>query len=136
MNGLRFIDERLFDKSDGLAGEFLKAALHAADGPKKIYGGRAGFTYNAADLAEAVAEFRNAGAGEIARSQGNAHGRGDADGRSSTHDHGANGIGYSVVVGAVNPDLFGRQLGLVNKQNARISPLQGLKHKVLSIRLN
>ncbi len=52
---------------------------------------------------------------QLARAQGDAHGGSHADGRSAAHDHGANGVGDGFVVGAVDPDLLGRQLGLVNE---------------------
>ncbi len=103
------------NRGNGLAAELLKAALHAADGPEEIDGGGTGFTDDAADIGESGAELRDGGDGQVARAEGDAHGGGDADGGSATDDHGANGIGYGLVVGAVDPDLFGRQLGLVDE---------------------
>ena len=115
VDGQRLVDERLLDEGNGTAADLLKAAAHAADGPEEIDGGGTGFAHDAADLAEAVAELRDAGDVELARAQGDAHGGGHADGRSAAHDHGANGVGDGFIVGAVDPDFLGRQLGLVNK---------------------
>ena len=132
VDGPRLVDECLLDDGNRAAADLLKAALHAANGPEEIHGGRTSFAHDPADLAQTVAEIGDAGDVQVTRAQGDAHGSGHADRRRAAHDHGADRVGDGFIGWAVHPGLFDRELGLIDEQNAGISPPESFKHSLLS----
>ena len=125
VDGNRLVNQSLLDERDGAGAYLFKTALHAADGPEEIHGRRAGLAHQSADLSQSVAELRDASGRQVARAEGNAHGGGHSNGRSATHNHGADGIGHFLIRAAGDPELLGGELGLVNEKYAGLGPLQG-----------
>ena len=98
------------------------------DGPEKIDGRGAGCGQAGTDAFEFRSKFlRRPGFG-VFRSQDDAVGRGDADGRRAAHHHGDNVVGHLFVGCSEHVALFERELGLIEEADALGGPGQGGNH--------
>jgi len=73
---------------------------------------------------------------DIARAQGNAHGRRDPYGRGTADDHSADCVRYALEIAVLVVDLFSGKPGLINHDNLVAAPFYGSKgHWMLHLRL-
>jgi len=102
--------------------------LHAVDGPEEIHRCRSRSGEDGADVRELGGELLGGCGVGLLRSEGDAEGGGDADGRRAADDHGYDHVGHLAVAGGENVGFFQWELGLVDKPDAFRGPFEGKNH--------
>ena len=130
VHALGFFDQILLNLCEGTNPHALELLLHAADRPEEIDGGWTSFADDVADLVELPLEVGHGLRLGVFHAESNSHGRRNADGRRSTHHHGADDIGHLLVCFAGDVSFFRGQLRLVDEAYAVVSPFESLNHDV------
>ena len=119
----------------GAGAEGFKFLRHAADRPEQVDGGRARLADGFADLVEIFLEVGPVLGFGILHAQRDAHGGGNANSGRSADDHVADHVCDLLVRGAGYVHFFGRQLRLIDEDDAGVGPFQGLNHESVVGRL-
>ncbi len=122
---LRFGDELRADFFQGLRLKVRVEAAHAFDGPEKIDRGGTRTGQGVADFIELGRSFC------LLHSERDSHGGCDSDCGRAANDHGADGFGHLLVIGAGDIVFFARETSLIDHHDAGTGPLNGLDHMVL-----
>src|SRR5581483_4440495 len=107
----------------------IELSPHAFDGPEQIDRRWPRAANHLAYFVEFLAQGGMITGHALLRSERYSHGSSHSDGGSPAHNHGANRVGHLLVAAAGDVDLFGGQLGLVNKAHPHLGPFQGLNHE-------
>ena len=102
--------------------------LHPVNRPEQIHRGRSGLGQEVAHLVELGRELLGASRLAPVDAERQTHRGSDADGRSTSDDHGLYGLGDLPGCLAVDVDLLGRQLALVDHHDRPVVPFDSWKH--------
>jgi len=108
--------------------QLTEKALHAVDGPEKIYRRGPRSRQARANLIELRLKLCRCGCVTGLHPERDAVGRGDSNGGRTTHHHSDNHVSHLLVSCGENVALLKRELGLIDKANAFFGPGKGGNH--------
>ncbi|MNQ73188.1 hypothetical protein D3C85_879120 [compost metagenome] len=104
--------------------ESLQTLAHAAQRPEQIDRGRSRVSQQRKIFLQRCLPVATFGKARTRR-QHHAIGGTDADGRRTTHHHGANGLGHARRTGIGDPALFEWQNALIQQVQGAVPPIDG-----------